>query len=124
MNKISWKVWIGIILIVISVFFYLLHFVIFRDSHHIFVFMLHDIAFVPLEVLLVTLIIERLLHEREKLALLKKLNMLIGAFFSEAGSHLLKSLTGFIQDKPLMNSNFSIQADWTDKDFERGLHKG
>ncbi len=49
-----------------------------------------DIAFVTIEVLLVTLIIERLLHHREKQSKMQKLNMVIGAFYSEVGSSLLK----------------------------------
>ena len=42
-----------------------------------------------IEVLLVTLIIHRVLEQREKNSLLEKLNMVIGAFFSEVGSKLL-----------------------------------
>lgn len=55
----------------------------FRDPHHIFLYLIGDIAFVFIEVLLVTLIIHQLLSRREKQAMLKKLNMVIGAFFSE-----------------------------------------
>ncbi len=48
--------------------------------------MVGDIAFVPIEVLMVTLIIHRLLTEREKRAMLKKMNMVIGAFFQRSGN--------------------------------------
>jgi len=51
--------------------------------------MLGDVAFVPIEVLLVTLIIHRLLSEREKRTRLEKLNMVIGAFFSEMGTDVI-----------------------------------
>jgi len=65
----------------------------FRDSHHIILYLIGDIAFLPIQVLLVTLIIDRLLSAREKQAMLKKMNMVIGAFFSEVGSQLLKSFS-------------------------------
>jgi hypothetical protein len=70
-----------------------LHYVIFRDAHHLFIYLLGDIAFVPLEVLLVVVIVERLLERREKQAVMEKMNMLVGMFFSEAGTSLLGDLT-------------------------------
>ena len=88
MKRYGWQVLLGLLLIILSVFFYLLHYVIFRDPHHIFLFFIGDFAFVFIEVLLVTLIIHRLLSERERRARLEKLNMVIGVF-SEVGIDLL-----------------------------------
>jgi hypothetical protein len=117
MKKFSWRIWIGMLLISLSIFFYIVHYFIFRDSHHIFVFMLHDIAFVPLEVLFVTLIIERLLHHREKQSLLKKMNMLVGAFFSEVGKHLISYCSDCTGNRAEISGHFLIATDWTDRDF-------
>lgn len=61
----------GIILILLSVIFYSVHYVLFRDAHHIFIYLIGDIAFVFIEVFLVTLIIHELLSYREKLGMLK-----------------------------------------------------
>ena len=80
----------GLLLILLSILFYSLHYAIFRDLHHIFLYLIGDIAFVFIEVLIVTLILHHILSEREKQAMLKKLNMVIGAFFSEVGTPLLK----------------------------------
>jgi len=57
---------LGLSLVVLSILFYLLHYAIFRDPHHIFIYLIGDIAFVFIEVLLVTLIIHQLLSDREK----------------------------------------------------------
>ena len=83
----------GLILLAISAFFYILHYLIFRDSHHIFIYLIGDIAFVFIDVLLVTLIIESLLEDRDKKLRRDKLNMVIGAFFSEVGATLLEILS-------------------------------
>lgn len=48
--------------------------------------------FLPLEVLLVTLILHQLLNYRDKRSRLRKLNMVIGAFYSEVGRRLLAGL--------------------------------
>ena len=49
-------------LAILSVALYLVHYAVFRDWHHILIYTLHDIAFLPIEVLLVTLVIHRLLE--------------------------------------------------------------
>jgi hypothetical protein len=91
MAKVSWKVTLGVSLVMVSAVFYFLHWLIFRDAQHIFIYFLSDLAFLPFEVLLVTLVVHQLLSEREKRVMLKKLNMVIGAFFSEVGTKLLAS---------------------------------
>jgi hypothetical protein len=57
--------------------------------------MVGDIAFVPVEVLLVTLIIHKVLEVREKRTRLEKLNMVLGTFFSEVGTKLLTYFSDF-----------------------------
>jgi len=88
-KKFNLKIIAGIAMIFLSIVFYFIHFLIFRDAHHIFIYLLGDIAFVFIEVLMVTLIIHHLLNEWEKRSHLKKLNMVIETFFSEFGKHLL-----------------------------------
>jgi len=72
MKRFRWQILLGLCFIVLSTILYLIHYTIFRDSHHIFLYLIGDIAFLPIEVLLVTLIIDQLLSAREKRALLKK----------------------------------------------------
>jgi len=43
---------------------------------------------VPIQVLLVMLLLDRLMQKKEKEALPKKMNMTIGVFFSEVGTGL------------------------------------
>ena len=93
MKRINWQVILGLALLALSALFYGLHYLIFRDPHHIFIYMMGDIGFVFVEVLMVTLIIHRVLDAREKKARLIKLNMVIGAFFSEVGEDLLRTLS-------------------------------
>jgi len=98
---------------------YFVHFVIFRDVHHIFIYMVGDLAFLPLEVLLVVLIIERVLARREQQNKLQKLNMVVGAFFTEVGYHLLNTLFPYFDNKAEIAEQLNINADWTKKDFRR-----
>ena len=114
----SWQFLLGSSLIGLSVIFYLIHYLIFRDAHHIFVYLIGDIAFVPIEVLLVTLIIHRLLEVREKRAMLKKLNMVVGAFFSEVGTILLKSFSSsFDPQSDRIRKELVLAGKWSPEDF-------
>ncbi|MDA3885526.1 MAG: hypothetical protein PF638_08040 [Candidatus Delongbacteria bacterium] len=83
------QILLGVMLVFLSALVYLIHYFIFKDAHHILIYLIGDIAFVFLEVLMVTLIIEKILHDREKKKKMKKLNMVIGAFFSEVGTEVL-----------------------------------
>lgn len=95
MKHLNWRFFLGLSLVAASTFLYFIHFAIFSDAHHIFIYLLGDLAFVPLEVFLVTLILHRLLEEREKRIKMGKLNMVIGSFFSEVGTGLLGRLAEF-----------------------------
>jgi len=57
------RVLFGLLLVLLSVFFYAAHYVVFKDAHHIFIYLIGDIAFVFIEVLLVTLIIHHILGD-------------------------------------------------------------
>ncbi len=113
----NWQVILGLILIALSAVVYYVHYLIFRDLHHIFLYLIGDIAFVFIEVLLVTLVLHSLLANREKKALLKKLNMVIGAFFSEAGTDLIRAISGFDSDASSIAKHLVINNEWTDSDF-------
>ena len=116
-SYITQRILFGFLLILLSIFFYTIHFVIFRDKHHIFIYLLGDIAFVFIEVLLVTLIIHHLLSEREKRAMLKKLNMVIGAFFSEVGTSLLKYFTEFDKNAEKLSKHLIVDNGWSPEHF-------
>ena len=64
---------------------YGLNYLIFRDGDYLFRLFLAQLGFLPISVLLVTIIINQLLSQRAKAAKLSKLNMVIGAFFREWG---------------------------------------
>jgi len=110
---------LGVGLVALSAFFYFVHYLIFHDPHHIFIYMVGDIAFVPIEVLLVTLIIHRLLTVREKRARLQKLNMVIGTFFSEVGTGLLVRFSDFDPGLSDIRESLLVKNDWSREEFAR-----
>ena len=108
---------LGVSLIALAAVLYLVHYVLFRNAHHIFIYLVGDLAFLPIEVLLVTIIIHRLLTLREKRVMLKKLNMVIGAFFSEVGTQLLKLFSSFDPRREELARALIVRKEWTSMDF-------
>jgi hypothetical protein len=119
MKESSWYLKIGFGLIAFSVIFYTAQIMIFHDERDTFFYMLQDLAFVPVSVLFVTLILDRLLKKREKQALLNKMNMVIGVFFNEIGTDLIRIFGGFIPDIGKLNAGLQISADWKENDFNK-----
>ena len=117
MKRLSWLILLGLSLVVLSILLYLFHYAIFRDGHHIFIYMVGDIAFVPIEVLLVTLIIHQLLSEREKRTRLEKLNMVIGAFFSAVGTRFLTYLSDSDPELDRIREHLVVTDDWSEQEF-------
>lgn len=119
MNRRYWQIVLSLALIALSAVLYLLHYAIFHDAHHIFIYMIGDIAFVPLEVLLVTIVVHQLLDLREKRAMLDKLNMIIGAFYSEVGTHVLARISDADPSLDRVRKDLVIATDWPDSEFVR-----
>jgi len=112
---------LAVILIAISALLYFVHYLIFRDVHHIFIYMVGDLAFLPLEVFLVVVVIERVLANREKQAIMQKLNMVVGAFFSEVGNDLLQRLLVSFEKSGDTSRHLAVKQNWSRADFNKAM---
>lgn len=110
-----------IILVLLSAVLYFLHYLVFNDLHHVFIFFLGDIAFLPVEIVFVSLIFHKIIEEREKKNTLRKLNMLLGVFFSEIGNQLLDTLTKNDNHIDTIKEKLIFNNQWGNKDFENAI---
>lgn len=111
---------IGAGLVLLSLFLHFVHVLIFKDIHHTMIFLLADIAFIPMEVFFTSIILEQLLERREKEHGKEKLNMLVGVFYAEIGTQLLSY---FVEqdDNVYVCKKLRIQdpSIWNDAYFKR-----
>jgi hypothetical protein len=114
-----WVIAVGAVLIACSTALYLLHYALFRDPHYMFFYMVQDMAFLPLQVLLVVIVIEGMLGRREKRIMLRKMNMPIGLFFSELGTELLGRLTDCVRNRDELKPYLAIGSAWTARNYRR-----
>ena len=113
----QWQFFLGLSLVALSAVLYFIQYLIFGKPESISYYFFQDIAFVPIEVLLVTLIIHSLLNQREKRLLLKKLNMVIGAFFSEVGTGLVSKFIQFIPHYEIIGNDLKFNGSWNNRTF-------
>lgn len=118
MKRLKGYLLIGLSLISISGILYLLEIYIFQKKSDTLFYLLQDLAFVPIQVLVVSIIVEELLRRREKQVKLSKMNMAIGTFFSEAGTGLLRLFSAFDLSVSQIRSRLLIKGEWTDKEFD------
>jgi hypothetical protein len=112
-----WILLAGLGLIALSAVLYSAHYLIFHDEHHLLIFLVGDLAFVPLEVLIVTLVIDRLLASRERKARREKMNMLFGAFFTTMGTPLLATFSRADPGIRAIRDRLVIGSDWEGSRF-------
>lgn len=122
-NKMKWQMKLVVGLILLSVVLYYVTYSIFGDGHHMFMFLMEDLAFIPIEVLVVSLIIDKVIEKREKQHLMEKLNMIIGVFFIEVGGEILKNSPKLDSDLVSIKDALEIQLDWKDADFSKAIKK-
>jgi len=118
MKHFKGQVLLGVVLIVLSVGLYLAQILIFHAERDTFFYLFQDLAFVPIQVLLVTVIVDQVLRIRERMVLLKKLNMVIGAFFSEVGTELIRKCITFDEDARSVAEKLLVASDWDDDRFK------
>lgn len=108
---------IALFMLIVSLIIYGIDCLATGQMGEIFAGFLGNLAFLPIYVLFVTLMIERVLKEREREAIRLKLNMVIGVFFSEVGATLLRDCFGFITDEQDLFARLKITPQWTACDF-------
>ncbi len=100
-----------------SVLLYLLHYLIFRDLHHIGIFFLHELASMPLEVILVTLFFDRIIDKASEEENQSKLSIIETLFFNESGGNMLRYLTSFDPHSTQLAGILHVNMDWKATDY-------
>lgn len=105
-------------LILASVLMYSIHFLIFGDFEHIVNYVITDLAFIPIEVIFVSLIIQKLLDKMERRKFENKIYMIIELFYSEIGKVLLAAFAKNDSSIEAIRVALSENKQWADKDFD------
>jgi len=110
-----------LLLVVISSIIYIVQLLIFKSPNQTGYYFLQDLAFMPLHVAIVSLILDGIISARERKERLRKMNMAINAFFGEAGTDLVLMLNTFLTESENFKTELEISGKWNDKDFQKAV---
>jgi len=117
--RLRWQIALAGGLLLTSAAVYILQVAVFHRVNDTLFYLLQDVAFVPIEVVLVTLILAEVLGRREATNLRRRLNMVIGAFYGETGIDLIRVLASFDTRARDLVEPARALPDWTVGDFRR-----
>jgi hypothetical protein len=116
-----WQVEIAATLIVAALVVYALRWILYpSESFHdeMLRYLVDDIAFLFIQVLLVSMLIDGLMQRRQRETMLDKLNMIVGAFFSECGTDVLGRIARLDRELDDVREDLLARATWEAKDYE------
>jgi len=118
----KWQIELAGILLLMTCAFYWIRWALFPGEalhSEMLRFLLGDVAFLFLQVLLVTVFIDRVAQQRERDEIRQKLNMVVGAFFSQIGTKLLGRLATADRDLGQIREDLVPRTDWSAADYAR-----
>lgn len=118
MSRGRWQIWLAAALVAAAGISFAIQILIFHRPSDTLFYSLQDLGFAWINVLLVTLVIDQLLHRRELASLQHKLNMVISAFFNEAGLTLLHYLSRFDSHVAQIKEITKREGHWTARQFQ------
>ena len=100
---------------------YCIQLFIFKSPRDTLFYLFQDLAFVPLQVIIVTLVLNKLLTAKEKQEKLLKLNTVISAYFSEIGTETIIRMSESIANLSGLQSYLRVNSGWNDAEFKRSV---
>lgn len=119
MRKVKTNILLSMVLVILSAGLYVLQLNIFHASRDTAFYLLQDMAFLPLQVAIVTVVLGKLIDMWNKRDRLRKVNMAVAAFFSEAGTELLVKLSEFANNIDGLRPNLEIGMAWGGTEYAR-----
>ena len=105
----------------VSIILYGIDYLLLGSAKDLSIWFLGNLAFLPVYVIIVTLMIEQIMRERERQAIMRKLNMVIGVFFSEVGNRLLRELSAYVVMSEELRRRLVVTGQWREQDFQSAL---
>lgn len=121
MKRLNSSVVIFLLLVCISMGIYGLQLILFHSPQETSFYFLQDMAFLPVQVAIVTIVLQKMISAQEKRERLKQLNMVISSFYGETGTKIIADLNAFNQDMDGISEHLQVNEGWDKKDFSKAL---
>ncbi|MDD4127576.1 MAG: hypothetical protein PHV39_07815 [Methanomicrobium sp.] len=118
MSNYNWEIKLAALLLMLTILIYSLKYFFLQNTGDTINYIFNSLGFLPVNVLLVTIVLNKLLILRARHEKLEKMNMVIGAFFTEVGSHLITVITKIDPDYKDISDLLLIKKDIKDDNFK------
>ncbi len=118
-SDLKWYIITAIILLMLSITSYSLQIYLFHHESDTYFYFLQDLSFVPIQVLIVSFVIDRLLKRQQRISLLKRVYVAIGIFYNELGNELLKHFLELTANRDELKIKLGITPRWDAKDYNK-----
>ena len=119
MTFLRWEVRLGILLVTASILIYAAKLLWLGEAENTYHYVFNSLGFLPINALLVTLILSKLINVRARREKLEKLNVVSGTFFSELGTEILGKLALHDAGIEERRKRLMVNNEWTKKQFDR-----
>lgn len=110
---------ITVVLVCVAAVIYLVRWRVFGFPEELLRYLMDDVAFLLIQALIVWLVLDRVLRQMEREAMMNKLNMVIGAFYSELGTTLMGAIASFDEEFSDIRPHLLVHSDWNDDSYAR-----
>lgn len=110
-------------LVVVSAVVFVVQLAIFSNIEEAMFLLFQDLLFLPIHILFITFVVDRILHNREKRNRRGQLNIVVCTFFGEMGTDSIKALNKYITDLDSIAASLNVNARWTDKEFANAARR-
>lgn len=117
MIKINWEAKLAIVLIVMSLCIYAFKLIFLKNPSDTANYIFNALGFLPINVLLVTIVLNKLLAIRSRRERMEKMNMVIGTFFSEVGNDLLSQVASKDPGIDRLKGSLLVGSTWGEAEF-------
>ncbi len=110
-------------LVVVSAVVFVIQLAIFSNVDEAMFLLFQDLLFLPIHILFITFVVDRILHNREKRNRQGQLNIVVCTFFGEMGTDSMKALNKYISDLDTVAAFLDVTESWTNHDFDSAARR-
>lgn len=119
-NGCSWKFKFAIVMLIIAVIFFASRVIVSGDPEEVISYLWKQIGFIPINIIIVAFLIDSILSKKEHEAVLEKIDMIMGTFFTKFGNDLVYIISKNNEYKKDAE-DFESLKNWNDKDYGNKL---
>lgn len=112
-----------LLLIIISIVVFSMQLIFFKSIRDTVFYLLQDLAFIPIQIIVIYFVLETILEENAKKEKLRKLNVVLNAYFIETGTNTLHFLSRFDMNINNTKEIVCFSSAWTHNDFTKAKAK-